>query len=164
MSSAALISPCGVYRYALERRWSSAPPMVFCMLNPSTADAEVDDPTIRRCKSFAEREGCGGIYVVNLFAFRATNPAELKAAADPVGPKNVQAIGEALLLSAVMRGPFVAAWGAHPSAGKEAARLVERTRSFSNFGLRIHCLGKTQTGAPKHPLYLRADAPLEVWP
>ena len=161
MSSAALISPCGVYRYALERRWGDAPPMVFCMLNPSTADAEVDDPTIRRCKSFAERERCGGIFVVNLFAFRATSPADLNKAADPVGPDNVKAIGEALLLSAVMRGPFVAAWGAHSLAGKQAARLVERARDFH---IKIHCLGKTQTGAPKHPLYLRADAPLEVWP
>lgn len=159
MSAGALISPCGVYRYALERRWRSAPPMVFCMLNPSTADAEVDDPTIRRCKSFAEREGCGGIYVVNLFAFRATNPTDLKSAADPVGPDNVRAIGEGLLIS-LMGGPFVAAWGAHSLAGGQAARLVERARDFD---VKIHCLGKTQTGAPKHPLYLRADAPLEVW-
>lgn len=161
MTGDALISPCGAYRYTLERRWSKAGPMVFCMLNPSTADAELDDPTIRRCKGFAEREGCGGVYVVNLFAFRATKPAELKKAVNPVGPDNAYEIGRALLLAKVYESPFVAAWGAHPGTGNQAARIVERARDF---GVTIHCLGKTQTGAPKHPLYLRADAPLEVWP
>lgn len=85
----ASISPCGLYRYSLERWWdTSCYARYYIMLNPSTADAEVDDPTIRRCMGLAKRDRFGGIVVLNLFAFRATSPADMKAAADPVGPEN----------------------------------------------------------------------------
>lgn len=70
----ATISECGRYRYRLTRRFADGPCATFVMLNPSTADETIDDPTIRRCRNFAIREGCGGLVVVNLFAYRATDP------------------------------------------------------------------------------------------
>jgi len=84
----AVISPCGLYRYSLTRTWSAALPLPFVMLNPSTADADIDDPTIRRCMAFARREHAGGIIVANVFAYRATSPADLWKATDPFGPWN----------------------------------------------------------------------------
>ena len=86
-ASDALISPCGQYRYWLMRSWDKySPRLPIIMLNPSTADASTNDPTIRRCIAFAVREGFGSIVVTNLFAFRATSPDAMKAAVDPVGP------------------------------------------------------------------------------
>ncbi len=82
----AVISDCGRYRYRLTRRWGDGPLLSFIMLNPSTADAEVDDPTIRRCMGFARRDGYGGIVVGNLYAFRTTKPKALFAADNPLGP------------------------------------------------------------------------------
>ena len=88
----AQISPCGLYRYRLERFWSDKPALPFVMLNPSTADADLDDPTIRRCMGFARREGAGGIIVATLHAFRATTPEELRKAYDPFGPGTAQSL------------------------------------------------------------------------
>ncbi len=88
MQTGAELSPCKAYRYALWRRWSDAPPVLFVMLNPSTADESQDDPTIRRCISFAKQWGHGGIIVGNLFAFRSPYPNDLQTAADPIGPEN----------------------------------------------------------------------------
>lgn len=141
MIRSAVISPCGQYRYRLDRRWGDGPTLGFIMLNPSTADAEIDDATIRRCMGFARREGCGGIQVVNLFAYRATDPAHLLTVADPIGPEND-------LYVRSLKGPVVAAWGAHPMARK------------GFFGRHLLCLGKTKDGYPRHPLYVHRDAPL----
>lgn len=108
----AYISEDGVYRYSLTRDWDETlPVMLFVMLNPSTADAVVDDQTIRRCIGFAERAYMGGLEVVNLFAFRATDPKEMKAAPDPVGPENNTVIRQALSEAKTV----VCAWGAHGS-------------------------------------------------
>ena len=85
---AAVISKCGAYRYSLTRRWSGAPLLTFVMLNPSTADAKEDDPTIRRCIGFARREGAGELIVANLYALRSSAPEALWSARDPIGPKN----------------------------------------------------------------------------
>jgi hypothetical protein len=88
MRSAAEISPCGSYRYWLTRQWGGGALLLpIIMLNPSTADVEQDDPPIRRCMSFAQREGFADISVFNLFADRATSPDDMKATADPIGPK-----------------------------------------------------------------------------
>src|SRR3989449_11540410 len=112
MRTDACFSRCGTYRYALWRRWAAGPQVLFVMLNPSTADAQRDDPTIRRCIGFARRWGCGGIEVVNLFALRATDPRRLRYTRDPVGPENV-----AHLARAAGRASLVgAAWGADPAA------------------------------------------------
>ena len=157
MISTADISPCGLYRYALTRTWDLAlPVLVFIMLNPSTADWQLDDPTIRRCMGFARDNGFGGIVVVNLFAFRATDPKLMKSAAAPVGADN-----EAAILDAARRrrpgDVFVAAWGVH-------GRLNERDRAvvalLEGEGVEVQCLGRTKDGHPRHPLYLPATAPL----
>lgn len=159
--SSATISECGTYRYWLERQWSNEPPQVFVMLNPSTADANQDDPTIRRCISFSKREKAGGLIVVNLFAFRATNPRELKTADDPVGKENARSIGEALILSAAAGRPAICAWGANKLAIPQADRLKRRARDAT---AKLVALRLTKSGAPEHPLYLPADTPLVELP
>lgn len=154
-TSSASISPCGHYRYGLTRKWAEGPMMGFVMLNPSTADADADDPTIRRCIGFARREGCGGIVVVNLFPLRATNPATLWATRYPerFGPDSDRELQRHLRM---IDGPLVAAWGAEgDSLGSDAVRM---TRHY--LGSRMVCLGKTKSGAPRHPLYVHSSAPL----
>jgi hypothetical protein len=142
------------YRYELSRWWGHEAPLTFVMLNPSTADARFDDPTIRRCMGFARREGYGGITIANLFAFRATDPRDLLAAGDPVGPDNQ---GTLIGLCASGR-TVVAAWGAHAAhpalrAQADATRdlITEVTAAYGHHPL---CLGTTAGGFPRHPLYL----------
>lgn len=150
----ATFDPARTYRYKLERHWGDAAPAVFVMLNPSTADAFVDDPTIRRCVAFARREGCGGLVVVNLFALRATDPKALRSHPDPVGPLNDTFLSDARLLGSSV----IAAWGAHGSLhGRDeaVARLLA--------GRAVQCLGVTKDGHPCHPLYLPGDAPLRAY-
>lgn len=152
-TASAVISPCGLYRYRLDRRWAQGPTCGFIMLNPSTADGEKDDPTIRRCIGFAKREGCGALVVVNLFPFRATKPADLWAVnyPDRFGPDSDRHLQDALR---IIDGPLIAAWGADGNASEacEGWRIYE--------GHRLVCLGKTKDGSPRHPLYVRADQPL----
>jgi hypothetical protein len=153
------ISEDGRYRWWLTRAWAPGPSMAFVMLNPSTADAERDDPTIKRCVGFAERERCGSLIVVNLFALRATRPADLLEADDPVGPHNTRVLIDVL---AGAHKHVVGAWGSHPAVTKlphpdPVALGLELGRSISHLGL-------TQTGQPRHPLYLPATAPLRPMP
>ena len=155
IKSSAIISDCGKYRYRLDRNWGDGPKMGFIMLNPSTADANQDDPTIRRCIGFAKREGCGGIIIGNLLAYRATKPEAMLAlddATDAIGP---EADINLLEIMDEVDGPLIAAWGAHWMA-KDRAHYV----STLILGDRTSCLGKTQAGHPRHPLYVRADQPL----
>jgi hypothetical protein len=153
----------GEYRYSLTRTWdSSLPPMVFVMLNPSTADGSTDDPTITRIRHRALRDAYlgrrvvwfGRLIVVNLYALRSTDPDRLKYHPDPVGPGNdAWVLGAATLPGAVT----VAAWGAFTYAlerGQEVAAMLTAA------GVKLHCLGRTKYGMPRHPLYVRADAPL----
>lgn len=151
MISNAVISDCGVYRYRLDRSWADGPCMGFIMLNPSTADAMKDDPTIRRCISFARREGCGRLVVVNLFPYRATLPASLWAAPEPVRSGGAPAL-HALTQAANEADVLVAAWGANTKGAEHTALAL--------FGDRLLCLGTTRAGKPRHPLYVRGDAPL----
>jgi hypothetical protein len=146
-SGDAAISNCGQYRYQLRRTWSSGPECTFIMLNPSTADASEDDPTIRRCISFAKRERCGSLLVVNLFAFRATKPEDMAKAIDPAGPENPRYLDDALKNETA-----IAAWGAHWMAERAGKSLAQKYN--------LLCLGKTKSGAPRHPLYVKGDAPL----
>jgi hypothetical protein len=119
------------------------------MLNPSTADAERDDPTIRRCIGFSQAWGFGSAEIVNLFALRATDPGVLRVHADPVGPETDDHI-----LSAAARAEVViAAWGAFGFATSRAEHVLSL---LSN--KRLHCLGRTRSGAPRHPLYLPKGA------
>lgn len=131
--------------------------MCFVMLNPSIADAEVDDPTVRRCIAFAKREGCNAIRVVNVFAWRATDPKGLLAAEDPVGFGNDDHIVHAVRTSHVI----VAAWGA--GAPRPLALRIDRVhRALLGIASKpVQCLGVTAQSHPRHPLYVRADAPLE---
>lgn len=152
---AATISPCGQYRYRLTRHWDgNKQALPFVMLNPSTADAEIDDPTIRRCMGFARRADAGGIIVVNLFAFRATKPAALKRTPDPIGPNNADHLQEIAIVSDKTRIPVVCAWGA--GGGSRAADVV---RMMIGENAYLVCLGTTQDGHPRHPLYVRGDQP-----
>jgi len=152
------ISLCGTYRYTLTRSLNSpirwVKPCLFIMLNPSTADATKDDPTIRRCISFAEREGCTELTVVNLFALRATNPKELLRHEDPIGPLNDRKIAQMIAYHSLM-GIIIAAWGAHPLA-------KDRAKPLNCLTGKLLCLGKNKNGSPKHPLYVKKDAKLTV--
>lgn len=154
----ALISDCGTYRYWLSRKWEpSVYSMPIVMLNPSTADAELDDPTIRRCMSFARREGYGGIFVVNLYAFRATDPKELTRVPFPHGGDN------AYWLDIVLdqkHSPVLCAWGANADA--DTARNF--VAAANGYGTRLVCLGKTKDGSPRHPLYVKSGQPFEAFP
>jgi hypothetical protein len=121
------------------------------MLNPSTATDATDDPTIRRCIRFSAAWGYGRLVVVNLFALRSTNPAELANHPDPVGDDNDQAI----LAAARQAGTVACAWGAHPSAPLRARTVVSLLS-----GVGLHCLGTTRHGQPRHPLYVKGSTAL----
>ncbi|AYD87330.1 hypothetical protein SEA_VALENTINIPUFF_28 [Microbacterium phage ValentiniPuff] len=154
--SDAVLSDDGRYRYLLTRQWAppTAPQLTFVMLNPSTADASADDPTIRRCMAFARREGYGGIVVVNLFAYRATDPRRLLDVDDPIGPNNREILQSAIGLA---RHRVVAAWGVDGGTfGREQAIFVEHIATRHP----LQELGRTKDGHPRHPLYVRGDAPL----
>jgi hypothetical protein len=150
----AVFSPCERYRYSLTRMWGEVMPwrtVTFVGLNPSTADAEVDDPTIRRCVGFAMRWGFTRLFMANLHAFRSTDPKGLLRVGDPVGPGNFNAVQRMLLQSELV----VCAWGAN-HLHADAEKLASWVRSRAE----AHHLGLTKGGSPKHPLYLRADSQL----
>jgi hypothetical protein len=121
------------------------------MLNPSTADAAVEDATIRRCIGFARRERAGGIVVVNLYAFRTTDPRQLTPCADPDGPENIRHLKQV----AAAHSPVVCAWGVW--GGDRGAFVASH---MLRQGAHLVCLGVTKGGHPRHPLYVRADQPL----
>jgi hypothetical protein len=144
-----IFSKCERYRYTLTREWDNGPKLAFIMLNPSTADAELDDPTIRRCIRFSHDAGYDGIFVGNLFAWRATNPAELKTTLDPVGPANDLALTKLIASSPTV----VCAWGnLAPSCDRN--RIV--LQMIRDLGKIPHCLRMTGKGHPGHPLYAPA--------
>jgi hypothetical protein len=153
----ATISDDGLYRYDLTRTWLSGPHALWIMLNPSTADADLDDPTIRRVMGFTRREGFGGCLVVNLYPLRVTKPAHLADHPDPVGPENSEHITR--WLAAPNVGLVVAAWGAWSMGGRAAVVATHAARAER----RLHCLGTTKNGSPRHPLYLPRDALLQAW-
>lgn len=149
--SGAEFSDCGLYRYRLWRWWdATAPSITFLMLNPSTADEHTNDPTVERCIRYARKWGYGGLYVVNLFAWRATDPRELAAPVDPVGPRNDQAIVRAVEQSA---GSVLCAWGNGGELDDRGATVVELLTRFE-----LRCLGVNKSGHPVHPLYQPGDA------
>ena len=148
MNSGATFSPCRNYRYSLWRRWlgHDSRYAMFIGLNPSTADETHDDPTIKRCIAFAKVWGYSGLYMVNLFAFRATNPRVMLRATDPVGPDN----DEHLQRLAQGAGVVIAAWGAR---GTHLGRDHHVREIIPN----LHYLRLTKDGHPGHPLYLPSD-------
>ncbi len=162
MLRAAEFSDDRVYRYRLSRRWPTLETRipyiaVFIGLNPSTADENVDDPTIRRCIGFAQRLGCAGLDMLNLFAYRATDPKAMKAEEHPIEPvgtwQNDTVIREVEHKSEAI---IIAAWGTHGSHLDRDREVMHLLRHRD-----VHCLGTTKAGFPRHPLYLRADSPLK---
>ncbi|KMK68803.1 hypothetical protein IMCC21224_113689 [Puniceibacterium sp. IMCC21224] len=149
-----MYSPCERYRYSLSRIWDPAAETVaFVMLNPSTATELRNDPTIERCERRARQMGYGGVSIANLFAFRATKPADLKAAPDPIGPEN-----DAVLWNLASRAACViAAWGTHGA-------LLERGPALAQQLGRLWHLGLTKDGHPRHPLYVSYQTRLQLWP
>lgn len=154
----ATISPDGVYRYTLGRRWNrTLPTAVFVMLNPSTADADKDDATISKCRRFAVSWGMGGIWVVNLYALRATDPIMIRRHVDPVGPENDWHLAKAAELAAKHGWPIVAAWGA--LAKPERVAWVTAFPGME----RLEALVVNHDGSPGHPLYLPGDSVRRSW-
>jgi len=140
------------YRYRWEQHWGDGPLCLFVMLNPSTADEDKTDPTVRRCIAFAKREGCGGLIVCNLYAFRSTDPAGLLAVDDPRGPDNEQHIREAAKAASLR----VAAWGSNHLGGA----WPHRVKAILAEAGPVHLLRRTAGGDPGHPLYIPGAAPL----
>lgn len=157
MQRSAVISRDERYRYRLDRKWGYAgKPVVWIMLNPSTADGEVDDPTIRRCMAFTQRWGHQWMIVVNLFALRATNPDDLRRRPDPVGPLNREHVEEACRLAFPPRyergdGKVVCAWGQHGAYMGQGDTVLGW---LDEWGVAPLCLGRTAAGTPRHPLYI----------
>lgn len=143
------LSLCRQYRYDLWRRWTEAPYDIcmFVGLNPSTADEREDDPTIRKCVTYAKRWGYGALCMANLFAVRATQPKDMMAAKDPIGPENDRKL-EALSRCA---GIIIAAWG-------NDGKWMSRDKQVMAILPGLHCLKQNNDGSPAHPLYLRGDA------
>jgi hypothetical protein len=152
-SASAVFSADRAYRYVLTRQWApQLPTMTVIGLNPSVADALVDDPTIRRVAGFARREGCGALVMINLFALRAVHPEALIEHTKPVGEHTDQVLAHCL---GHLAGLLVAAWGVHGHLGDRATTVTAALRAS---GRTVHCLGRTNNGEPRHPLYLPADA------
>lgn len=153
----ALISECGQYRYLLRRTWDlNKPRLLWVMLNPSTADADVDDATIRSCIRLSKRWGAGSFEVVNLFAFRSRDPDQLKTAVDPVGKRNDEVIIDALQYC----DSVICAWGAKPIARQRAQEVMSLIRQYKSVAFII---GKTASGSPRHPLFAASNTKLFSW-
>lgn len=153
VESDALLSPCGTYRYVLRRTWDHSGEVVnFLMLNPSTADATVDDPTIRRCIRYARDWGYGGLVVTNLYALRATDPRDLWKHPAPIGPENdhhvIREAHDARLI--------VCAWGEHGAKNGRAENVLWQLDLEAITAMR--CLKQNRSGQPVHPLYQPASA------
>lgn len=156
-ASGATFSDCRRWRYLLWRRWDAARPAAnFLMLNPSTADEHKLDPTCSRARRYAERWGYGGLVVTNVFAWRATDPAAMKAVEDPVGPDNDAAIAQAARTASLI----VCAWGNHGAHRERSASVVSLLKRA---GVRLHALRVNAAGEPAHPLYLKGNLQPRRW-
>ncbi len=155
--STAVYSDCEKYRYVLTREWDPTKGrVVFVMLNPSTATEVQNDPTVERCERRARALGYGAFRVTNIFAWRDTDPKNMRAAVDPVGPGNDAALAE----SCAWADTVVAAWGthgAHLNRGPAAEAILRAS------GKPIFHLGLSKAGHPKHPLYIAYDQQPELW-
>jgi hypothetical protein len=147
MIKSAALSPCGLFRFALTRQWDARlPRLLFIMLNPSTADADVDDRTVEKCIRFAKRLGFGSIEIVNLYAYRTKNPIVLKQAGFPVGDGNDDHIREAVARASKV----ICAWGANARSTQRAADVLALIDQWCTpLALRL-----LTDGTPEHPLYL----------
>jgi hypothetical protein len=146
LHSSAAISANGMYRYEAQRIWDwDLPRLVVCMLNPSTADAEINDPTVLTLFHFGELWGFGGLHIVNDRAFRASRPEDMYLADEQHGPENRAYLIRACQYAAATSGKALVAWG-NADAGKTFTEIALRKK------IKLICLGTTQSGAPKHPM------------
>ena len=149
LEQSATISEDQQYRYSLTRKVSDGERLVlFVGLNPSTADAKLDDPTIRRCVGFAKLWGFSWLLMGNVYAFRSTDPKSLQTVKNPVGPRNRDELDKMMAVSELV----IVAWGNNPltAEAKEIANWVVKQD-------KVKCLGQNKNGTPKHPLYLAAS-------
>ncbi|MBX2862972.1 MAG: DUF1643 domain-containing protein [Leptolyngbyaceae cyanobacterium MAG.088] len=148
------------YRYCLTRSWAEvnepAHQVTFIMLNPSTADAEQDDPTIRACSQFAQRWGYNQLNVVNLFAYRTPHPSVLKTVTDPIGPENNRYLLEAITSAE----KAILAWGNWGTTLNRAQTVLEL---LSRHRQKLYCLARNHSGQPSHPLYIKRNIMPHSW-
>lgn len=155
----AVFSACGTYRYSLTLHWHDTGRRLMCvLLNPSTADAFRSDPTLSRCKARAMDLGFGALRILNLFAFRATDPSALRAADDPVGPANDTVLQESL--QGWHPDAILCGWG---NQGQRTARGPAVRSLLAQTGLPLWHLGLTDSGAPRHPLYVAGSTLPRTW-
>lgn len=167
-------SPCRTWRYFLRRPWQQQieqgfvvsdllsdfypnekrPPIAFCLLNPSTADETKDDPTVARCRRFAVAWGFGDIIVLNAFAYRATDPKDMKAHAEPVGEENDETIIKTVDWVLSQDGQLVCGWGNHGSHLDRSTKIRRLLEPYQPTA-RVMGFPLTKSGEPGHPLYLR---------
>ena len=156
----AVISPCGLYRYRLERHFGSGKTACVVMVNPSTADADEDDATIRKLRGFAERAGIGRVIVVNLFAYRATDVKRLRKVSDPIGLLNEVHVTNAIEDADIL----IAAWGPlskQPARYRSQWQMVQR--HAQRLGKPLHAIGTAKCGHPRHPLMTPYSQPIQLW-
>lgn len=162
-------SDCRRYRYTLRHRWDElfeGRRAIFMCLNPSTADEKQLDPTLTRIKSFCGRLGANEFLMLNIFAYRATDPKDMMAVEDPVGPENNAHIKAAITEAYALNNghlDIVGGWGnhgQHMNRQVDCLALLEPFRELPN--LNISCLGKNANQTPKHPLYIAANRAFEV--
>ena len=157
MKKGAVIDKAGLYRYSLWRDWDmEKPKLVFIMLNPSKADANIDDPTLRRCINFENSWDFGSLIVVNLFAYRSASPLDLRQVDDPIGSQNDRYLKKAIKSA----DRVVVAWGNN-------GKLMQRDRIVLELlfkhNIQPHCLGITKVGYPRHALYVLRNKQLSVY-
>ena len=143
-------SPCRKYRWRLNRIWQPEKGVVnFCMLNPSIADENRNDPTVATTIQLADRWGFGGVVVTNIFAWRATDPKDMRAAAEPIGAENNKHIQQVARSAKLV----MIAWGAHGHYLNRGEQVLDGPLH----GLKTYCLGWTESGQPRHPLFVKRD-------
>lgn len=156
-TSVATYSDCEKYRYSLIRIWKpNKRRLVFVMLNPSTATEILNDPTVERCERRARKLDYGSIQVINIFAWRATDPKKMRVSKDPIGPDNDITILEACDWC----DDIIAAWGSH---GAHLKRGIQVEKILRNSSKPIFHLGLSKQGHPKHPLYISYSKKPERW-
>ena len=155
MNRSAAISDCELYRYRLTREWDNdAAQLCIVMLNPSTADASKDDPTIRRCMRFTQDWGFNELIMVNLFAYRTPHPSVLMKSKHPVGPGNRRALHR--VCDGAQR--IVVAWGTHGTHLNQESRFADIWTDHT-----LYCFGVSKNDQPLHPLYQRREAKLKLY-
>jgi hypothetical protein len=155
-ASEAVYSACERYRYSLTRVWGTGPKALFILLNPSTATEMQNDPTIERCERRARALGFGAFRVVNIFAFRATDPRDMRSVDDPIGPDNDTAV----LQAAAWARLILCGWGGH---GTHLGRGVAVEAMLRQTGAALFHLGFTKDRQPKHPLYIGYAVSPQLW-